>query len=127
MSEKDFYQILGVSKNATQEEIKKAYQSLVKRYNPEKFRHETNCQENNCGLERAGTREKQFCSSHCQNAYEEYKRKSEKIKAAYKEYREFKLSSESGWNERLKYGGILVLVLAVLGIVWVIIRRLGLN
>jgi DnaJ-class molecular chaperone len=42
---KNFYDILGVSKNATQDEIKKAYRNLSKKYHPDKNKGDKSAEE----------------------------------------------------------------------------------
>ena len=37
MPEKDPYQVLGVPRNATEEEVKAAYRDLAKKYHPDPF------------------------------------------------------------------------------------------
>jgi preprotein translocase subunit Sec63 len=73
----NFYQILGVNKNATKAEIKVAYQKLAQSYHPGKFQYRTKVKirmkycPKSCGSQKANGKERNFCSPHCKTSFKE--------------------------------------------------------
>ena len=45
MTKKDYYEILGVKKNSSKDEVKRAYKELAKKYHPDINRHDKNAEE----------------------------------------------------------------------------------
>ena len=45
LADKDYYRFLGVEKDASDEEIKKAYRKLVMEYNPDRNQDKPGCEE----------------------------------------------------------------------------------
>lgn len=76
MNYRDYYQILGVSKNATQEEIKKAYRKLAVKYHPDK----------NQGDKQAEERFKEISEAYEVLGDSKKRQKYDKLGANWKQY-----------------------------------------
>ncbi len=96
MEYKDYYKTLGVSKNATQDEIKKAYRKLAVKYHPDKTK---------------GDKAKEEMFKEINEAYEvlkdpEKRKKYDQLGANWKQYENFQAGGgQGGFDWSQFYGG----------------------
>ncbi len=97
MDYKDYYKILGVSKNATQDEIKKAYRKLAKEYHPDK----------NQGNKAAEERFKEISEAYEVLGNEENRKKYDELGANWKNFEQAAGSQAGGfdWSQFYQGGG----------------------
>jgi len=79
---KDYYKILGVSKDATQDQIKKAYRKLAKKYHPDK----------NKGNAAAEEKFKEIGEAHAVLSDPEKRKKYDQLGADWEQYEQFQRS-----------------------------------
>jgi curved DNA-binding protein len=88
MEFKDYYKILGVDKNATSEEIKKAYRQLAKKYHPDK----------NPGDKSAEEKFKEITEANEVLSDPEKRKKYDQLGANWKQY-QYANANQSGTND----------------------------
>ncbi len=86
MNYKDYYEVLGVSKNASQDEIKKAYRKLAKKYHPDK----------NKGNRVAEERFKEIGEANAVLSDPEKRKKYDQLGADWEKYEQFKQGAGGG-------------------------------
>ncbi len=86
---KDYYQILGVSKDATQEEIKKAYRKLAKKYHPDK----------NKGNKEAEEKFKEISEAYAVLSDPEKRKKYDQLGADWEKYEQFGGQGGFDWSQ----------------------------
>jgi len=95
---KDYYKVLGVSKNATQDEIKKAYRKLAKKYHPDK----------NKGNKEAEEKFKAIGEAHTVLSDPEKRKKYDQLGADWEQYEQFKgqnRGQDFDWSQYMGGGG----------------------
>lgn len=95
---KDYYEILGVKRNATQEEIKKAYLNLCKQFHPDKFKH-LGKEEYENALKKFVLINEAFDILYDPQKREEYTRKLEEGKTYVPHQMSFKIHAQSAFRQ----------------------------
>lgn len=95
---KDYYEILGVKRNATQEEIKKAYLNLCKQFHPDKFKH-LGKEEYENALKKFVLINEAFDILYDPKKREEYTRKLEEGKTYTPHETSFKIHAQSAFKQ----------------------------
>lgn len=95
MDYKDYYKILGVSKNATQDEIKKAYRKLAVKYHPDKTK----------GNKQAEEKFKEVGEAYAVLRDPEKRKKYDQLGANWQQYEKAGYGGEAGGFDFSQFGG----------------------
>ncbi|HEY6161685.1 MAG TPA: DnaJ domain-containing protein, partial [Bacteroidia bacterium] len=95
MDYKDYYKILGVEKNASQEEIRKAFRKLAVKYHPDK----------NAGDRNAENKFKEINEAYEVLGDKEKRKKYDELGESWKNYRQDQPGNDFNWDQWKQQGG----------------------
>ncbi|MBP8042924.1 MAG: DnaJ domain-containing protein [Bacteroidales bacterium] len=95
MDYKDYYKVLGVSKSATQDEIKKAYRKLAIKYHPDK----------NKGNKQAEEKFKEIAEANDVLSDPEKRKKYDELGSNWSQYGNYSQPGTGGYSQRYYYDG----------------------
>ena len=64
MAKRDYYEVLGVSKDASESDIKKAYRKAAMKYHPDKFSNSSDAEKKNAEEKFKEIKRMKFCQIH---------------------------------------------------------------